>query len=32
MYRVTRAYKEGRAVLYYDIVDVMENTTREKVN
>lgn len=32
MYRVTRAYKEGRAVLYYDIVDVMENTTREKVH
>lgn len=32
MYRVTRAYKEGRAVLYYDIVDVMENTKREKVH
>lgn len=32
MYRVTRAYKDGRAVMYYDIVDVVEHTTQEKVH
>lgn len=32
MFRITKGYKEGRAVMYYDLVDVVENTTREKVH
>ena len=32
MFRITRAYKEGRAVLYYDMVDTKDNSKRDKVH
>lgn len=31
MYQITRGYKQGRAVLYYDVVDPVENKTTEMV-
>lgn len=31
MYQITRGYKQGRAVLYYDVVDTVENKTTEMV-
>ena len=31
MYQITRGYKQGRAVLYYDVVDPVENKTTEIV-
>lgn len=31
MYQISRGYKQGRAVLYYDVVDPIENKTTEMV-
>ena len=31
MYQITRGYKQGRAVLYYDVIDPVENKTNEMV-
>lgn len=31
MYQITRGYKQGRAVLYYDVVDPVENKTTEMI-
>lgn len=32
MYEITKGYKQGRSVLFYDITDVMSKETREKVD
>lgn len=32
MYKITKGYKEGRAVMYYDLSDTVDNTLREKVH
>lgn len=31
MYQITRGYKQGRAVLFYDIIDPLENKTSEMI-
>lgn len=32
MYEITKGYKQGRSVLFYDITDVMSKETQEKVD
>lgn len=32
MWKITKGYKEGRAVMYYDLSDTVDNTLREKVH